>query len=326
VHWFKWQAYTTWLSGFALLLVVYYLSDRAVLADPGIASLTHAQASLVGVIAILGGWALYEIMQRIVAPRAPLLAAIVWVAGLVAISIALTQLLSGRAAFLHVGAMLGTIMAGNVALTIVPSQRELEASVVEGRGAAASAALSARAKRVSIHNNYFTFPVIVLMVSNHFPSVYGHSLNWLLLLVLCVAGAAVRHVLNLRWTYPRWKPVLAGVITGSVGVLYVLMRITFTPTGTVTAPSTGPVTFADARHVIDRRCVVCHSSNPSDLTFGRTPGGVAFDTPEQIMARASRIRERAVVTRTMPPANKTHITDAERAILARWIAQGGGAN
>ena len=118
----------------------------------------------------------------------------------------------------------------------------------------------------------------------------------------------------------------AGVIAGSVGILYVLMHVTFTPTGKVAAASTGPVTFADARHVIDRRCVVCHSSNPSDLTFGRAPGGVAFDTPEQIVARAARIRERAVVTRTMPPANKTHITDAERAILARWLAQGGAAN
>lgn len=326
VHWFKWQAYTTWLSGFALLLVVYYLGDRAVLADPGIANLSHPQASLLGLGAILGGWALYEVMQRLVAPRAPTLAMIVWVVGLVAISIALTQLLSGRAAFLHVGAMLGTIMAGNVAMTIVPSQRALEASVAEGRGAAASAALSARAKRVSIHNNYFTFPVIVLMVSNHFPSVYGHSLNWLLLLVLCVAGAAVRHVLNLRWTHPQWKAALAGVIAGSVAILYVLMHVTFTPASKVATPSTGPVSFADARHVIDRRCVVCHSSNPSDLTFGRAPGGVAFDTPEQIVARATRIRERAVVTRTMPPANKTNITDAERAILARWIAQGGGTN
>jgi len=326
MHWFKWQAYTTWLSGVALLFVVYYLSDRAVLADPGVAKLTHVQASLVGLGAILFGWALYEAMQRVAAPRAPTIAALVWIVGLVAISIALTQLLGGRAAFLHVGAMLGTIMAGNVAMTIVPSQRELEASVVEGRGGVASAALSARAKRVSIHNNYFTFPVIVLMMSNHFPSVYGHSLNWLLLLVLCVAGAAVRHVLNLRWTYPRWKPALAGVIAVGVVVLYVLMHITFTPTGEVVSNSTTPVTFAEVRHVIDRRCAVCHSASPSDLTYGRAPGGVAFDTPDQIIARAARIRERAVVTRTMPPANKTHITDSERAILARWIAQGGGGN
>ena len=119
VHWFKWQAYTTWLSGMALLIVVYYLSDRAVLADPSVANLTHAQASAIGLGAILLGWAFYESMQRVVAPRAPAIATAIWVTGLVAIAIALTQLLSGRAAFLHVGAMLGTIMAGNVAMTIL---------------------------------------------------------------------------------------------------------------------------------------------------------------------------------------------------------------
>jgi uncharacterized membrane protein len=321
VHWFKWQAYTTWLSGMALLVVVYYLSDRAVLADPGVANLTHAQASLVGIGAILGGWALYEAMQRVVAPRAPAIAVAVWLIGFVAIAIALTQLLSGRAAFLHVGAMLGTIMAGNVALTIVPSQRELEKSVIEGRGAAASAALSARAKRVSIQNNYFTFPVIVLMVSNHFPSLYGHSLNWLLLLVLCIAGAAVRHVLNLRWTFPGWKIRLAGVIAASVLALYLVMHLHFTPTSEI-ATSTAPATFAEARHVIDRRCTACHSANPSDLTYGIVPAGVMFDTPDQIIARAARIRERAVVTRTMPPGNRTKITEEERDLLRRWIEQG----
>jgi uncharacterized membrane protein len=322
VHWFKWQAYTTWLSGMTLLIVVYYLSDRAVLADPGVANLTQAQASLVGIGAILSGWALYEAMQRVVAPRAPAIATVVWLTGLVAIAIALTQLLSGRAAFLHVGAMLGTIMAGNVAMTIVPSQRELEKSVIEGRGAAASAALSARAKRVSIHNNYFTFPVIVLMVSNHFPSVYGHSLNWLLLLVLCVAGAAVRHVLNLRWTFPGWKTRLAEVIAASVLALYLVLHLTFTPTSAVVATSTAPATFAEVRHVIDRRCAACHSAHPSDLTYGIAPAGVMFDTPEQIIARAARIRERAVITRTMPPGNKTRITDEERALLGRWVEQG----
>jgi uncharacterized membrane protein len=322
VHWFKWQAYTTWLSGMALLVVVYYLSDRAVLADPGVANLTHAQASLVGIGAVLGGWALYEAMQRVVAPRAPAIAAAVWLTGLVVIAIALTQLLSGRAAFLHVGAMLGTIMAGNVVFTIVPSQRELERSVVEGRGAAASAALSARAKRVSIHNNYFTFPVIVLMVSNHFPSIYGHRWSWLLLLVLCVAGAAVRHVLNLRWTYPQWKPALAAVISVTVVALYAVLHVGAASTQPISVASTAPVTFAEARHVIDRRCAACHSAHPSDVTYGISPAGVMFDTPGQIVARAARIRERAVVTRTMPPGNKTRITDDERALLGRWVDQG----
>src|SRR5205814_4857493 len=137
---------------------------------------------------------------RFVAPRAPRVAMTVWVAALTAIAIALTQLLNGRAAFLHVGAMLGTIMAANVFFTIIPSQRVLVTTVSQGRGG--DPTVSARAKRVSIHNNYFTFPVIVLMVSNHFPSVYGSSRSWLLMLVLIASGVAVRHVLNVRFTYP----------------------------------------------------------------------------------------------------------------------------
>ena len=318
VHWFKWQAYTTWLSGFALLLVVYYLSDRAVLADSGVINLTHREATCVGIGAIVLGWGLYEAMQRLVAPRAPMVATVVWFGGLVAIAYALTQLLSGRAAFLHVGAMLGTIMAGNVAMTIVPSQRELERSVVEGRSGATSAALSARAKRVSIFNNYFTFPVIALMISNHFPGIYGSPYRFVLLLVICAAGAGVRYVLNLRWTYSPWKPVLAGVIAVSVVAIYLITQLGNTPQSS--SGVTGPVTFADARHVIDRRCAACHSMHPSDLTFGTAPAGVTFDTPADILARASRIRERAYVTKTMPPANKTHITDDEREILGRWTS------
>src|SRR5262245_47982016 len=307
LHWFKWQAYTTWLTGMALLLVVYYLSDRAVLTDPGV--IDHATGVLVGLGAIVIGWALYEVMQRAVAPR---IAAAVLLLAFVAISIALTRLLSGRAAFLHVGAMLGTIMAGNVFFTIVPSQRDLVASVTGGGG---DPAISARAKRVSIHNNYFTFPVIALMVSNHFPSIYGSRFNWLLLLVIIAAGAAVRYVLNLRFTWPVWKPALAATIGVSIAAIYGILIIPAPARQEAFVNALATVTFADARHVIDRRCSVCHSTQPVDSTFGPAPAGVAFDTPAQIVARAARIKERAVVTRTMPPGNKTHITETERAIL-----------
>jgi uncharacterized membrane protein len=321
LHWFKWQAYTTWLSGMALLVVVYYLGGRAVLADPTVAPLSHGQATLVGLGAIAGGWAIYEAM-RFVAPHAPRVAAGIWVVALTAIAIALTQLLNGRAAFLHVGAMLGTIMAANVFFTIIPSQRELVATVSQGRGGDPS--VSARAKRVSIHNNYFTFPVIVLMVSNHFPSIYGSSRSWLLMLVLIASGAAVRHLLNIRFSYPLWKPALAGTMLASVAILYVLLGPAASRPSANASLSSVPehVSFADARHVIDRRCAVCHSAQPADLTFGIAPAGVMFDTPAEIAARVLRIRERAIVTRTMPPANKTNITDTERAILARWIDQG----
>ena len=320
LHWFRWQAYTTWLSGVALLLVVYYLGGRSILEDPSVAVLSHTQAVWLGVGAILGGLTLYELMQRFVAPRAPRLAVAAWVIGLTAIAIVLTQLLSGRAAFLHVGAMLGTIMAANVAHTIVPSQRILVAAVGGGHGG--DPAVSARAKRVSIHNNYFTFPVIVLMVSSHFSSVYGHRLNWLLLLVLIAGGAGVRHVLNIRLTWGAWKPALAATIVVTIGLLFGILQIGAAelPAGPVDLAAPG--TFADARHVIDRRCGVCHSLHPSDLTYGGAPLGIKFDTPEQIVAMSARIKVRAVDTRTMPIGNKTRITDDERAVLARWIAQG----
>jgi uncharacterized membrane protein len=216
--------------------------------------------------------------------------------------------------------MLGTIMAANVVFTIVPSQRELVASVSKGRGA--DPAVSARAKRVSIHNNYFTFPVIVLMLISHFPAVYGSRLNWLLLLVLIAAGAAVRHVLNIRFTFPAWRPTLAATMAASVLALIAILRVG-RPANTASASdSSAPVTFTQARRVIDRRCAACHSAEPSDVSFGAAPGGVMFDTPEQILAHVARIQERAVVTRTMPPGNKTNITEAERQMLGRWIAQG----
>jgi len=320
LHWFFVQAYTTWWSGVTLLVAVYYFGGRATLADATVAPLSHRIAVVVAVAAILGGWALYESMQRLVAPRAPRVALVIWITGLTAISIALTQLLSGRAAFLHVGAMLGTIMAANVVFTIVPSQRELVASVTEGRGA--DPAVSARAKRVSIHNNYFTFPVIVLMLISHFPGVYASRLNWLLLLVLIAAGAAIRHILNMRFTFPAWRPVLAGTMVGSVLALIGILRVGSTANAVGVPDSSRPVSFTEVRRVIDRRCAACHSAAPSDVSFGAAPAGVAFDTPEQILAHVTRIRERAVVTRTMPPANKTNITDVERAMLGRWITQG----
>ncbi len=318
VHWFMWQAYTTWISGALLLIIVYYAGGRALLADPSVANLTHWQAVLVGIGAIVVGVSVYDVAQDKIALKAPAIAVVIWFTALIGIAIALTQLLSGRAAFLHVGAMLGTIMASNVGSTIVPSQKALVASVTGG--GSGSQALSDRAKRVSIHNNYFTFPVIVLMLSSHFPAVYGHRWNWLLLLVLGAGGAGVRHVLNIRWTYTAWKPALAGTIAATVVALFGILSVKHP--AAVASSETGPATFEEVRHVIDQRCAVCHSSRPTDVSFGQVPGNVMFDTPQQIMTHAQRIRERAVVSRTMPPANRTGITESERALLGRWVNAG----
>jgi uncharacterized membrane protein len=209
-------------------------------------------------------------------------------------------------------------MAGNVFFTIVPSQRELVASVERGDHAAAAAG-SARAKRVSIHNNYFTFPVIALMLSSHFPSLYGAQDAWQIMLVLIAGGAAVRYILNLRYTLRSWQPILGATMAFALWLVHALRHQVAEPAA---QPDAGPVTWSEVRHVIDRRCAACHSTTPTDATFGPSPGGVAFDTPEEVGMRAIRIQERAVSTRTMPPANKTGITDAERELLRRWFASG----
>ena len=214
-------------------------------------------------------------------------------------------------------------MAGNVAMTIMPSQRVLVAAVAAGR--APDPALAIAAKTRSIHNNYLTFPVIVLMVSNHFPGIYGHPLGWLLLLVLIAIGAAVRHILNVRFTFRQWRPTLGLTLAMGFAVLYAVGRAGAGAGGPVSAVAAADipaqVTFADARSIVDRRCAACHSATPSITEFGSAPGGVSFDDPARIQAFAARIRARAVETRTMPLGNRTNMTDRERAILARWIDQ-----
>ncbi len=319
MHWFFLQAFTTTGSGLVLLIAVYWAGGRAVMADSTVSNLTHIQAVMLGLGSILVGTFVYQISNHYVAPRAPRLSAAVWISALAAISLALTQFLNGRAAFLHIGAMLGVIMATNVWWTILPSQRALVASIEKGGDAGESKKLSDRAKRVSIHNNYFTFPVILLMVSNHFSGLYSNRYSFGLLLIIVVTGALIRHIMNIRFTWAPWKPALAATSVSGLILLYGVTWLGNSPNFTF---GPGPskqqlqqplsvvftaVNFAEVRHVIDRRCAVCHSQNPVDLSFGVAPAGVAFDTPEQIMARRSRILERAVVTRTMPPANKTRI-------------------
>jgi uncharacterized membrane protein len=203
----------------------------------------------------------------------------------------------------------------------MPSQRVLVAAAE--RGGVPDPAPSKRAKERSIHNNYITFPVIVLMLSAHFPGLYGNRLSWVVLGVLVVAGAGVRHILNVRFTFPRWRPALAATMAASLAALYLLTASPASSRAPRTTISAGaPVTFAQANAVIQKRCTVCHSASPADRTFGPSPGGVAFDTPDQVRARADRIRIRAVETQTMPLANKTNMTPEERALLGRWIGQG----
>lgn len=315
LHWFKWQAYTTWLSGFGLLLLVYYAGGY--LVDPGVARLGPGAAAAVGLGALAAAWLGYDRLWRSRLAQRPRLATALWLGGLLLLVIALNHLLSGRAAYIHVGAMLGTLMAGNVFFHIIPSQHQLVAATREGRPQ--DAALSAHAKQRSIHNNYMTFPVLFTMLSNHFPSTYGGARGWLVLLLLMVAGAAVRHCMNIRFWYPRWHLWLGGTVAVAAGLLLLLLA---PPRPPAPAQAGGRASFATVQRVIRARCVSCHAAQPTDEVWRTAPGGVRLDTPEEIRQHAERIKVRAVLTRTMPFQNKTGITQEERDLLGQWIYEG----
>jgi uncharacterized membrane protein len=318
VHWFMFQNLTTWVSGICLLIIVYYMGGAAYMIDPSVANISAGAAIEIGVSTLIGGWLVYDLLWRSpIGKRTPLAFAISF-ALLIAVSYGLAHVLSGRAAYIHVGALLGTLMTANVWFYVVPSQRELVAAT--RAGLAQDPALSYRAKQRSIHNNYMTFPVIFIMISNHFPSTYGSALNWLILAVLMVGSAAFRHFLNIRFTYGGWLRLAAGTALLTIALLLLLIARANAPSSA--SASSEPVAFADARAVIERRCVECHSATPTDSTFTVAPAGVMFDTPEQIQRMAARIKERAAVTRTMPFNNKTGITDQERALLGAWVDQG----
>jgi uncharacterized membrane protein len=316
VHWFLFQNLTTWASGISLLVLVYYMGGAAFMLDPGAAPISAEAAIGIGVATLIISWFVYDMLWRSLIGKNTPLAFVISFALLVALSYGLTRILSGRAAFIHIGAMLGTLMTANVWFYVVPSQRALVAATKAGL--AQDPALSYRAKQRSIHNNYMTFPVLFTMISNHYPSTFGHSLNWLILAILMLGSALVRHFMNIRFQYRGWlrAAVAAGVLSvAAVGVLIAAGR------GAASAAG-APVPFAEAQAVIQRRCAACHSAHPTDPQFPAPPAGITFDTPERIQQLAARIRERAVVSKTMPLANRTGMTEKERELLGRWIDQG----
>ena len=322
LHWVKWEATLTLATGLILLAVVYYLTGGVYLLDPAVSSLQMGAAVVLSLGVMVGGWLAYEAVWRSPLKRAGWPAAAVSLALLGLITYGLTHALSGRAAFIHVGALLGTIMVANVWVVILPSQRRMVAAT--NRGLEPDHTLGAAAKVRSVHNSYLTFPVIFTMVSSHFPQTYANGNGWLILMLLTVAGACARHAMIGRLARgPRKEWALVPMVGfASAAIVLATPRTGVRSDVAMTAGAVSGATFAEARVVIATRCVSCHSAAPTDGVFTAAPTGVAFDTPEQMVRMASRIRERAVIQRTMPFANRTGITDGEREILRRWIESG----
>jgi uncharacterized membrane protein len=314
LHWFKWQNGVTWISGISLLIVVYYLGGGALLVDPSVSDLGPSAAIGLGLGSIVGSWVFYDLIWRSPLGKKGLPAVVLSFALLFGVAFGLTQLLSGRAAFMHVGVIMGTLMTGNVWMVIMPSQRELVQATTEGREQ--DHAIAMRAKQRSIHNNYMTFPLLFVMISNHYASTYGNRFNWAVLFVLMVSSALVRHFMNIRFTYARWLPAASGAVFFGLTGLFLLTARRVAPV------SREPVAFAEVQSIIQSRCTTCHSASPTDDIWKSAPSGIMFDSPELIQRLAPRIKERVVLQKTMPLANKTGITESEREKLGRWVDQG----
>jgi uncharacterized membrane protein len=316
LHWFKWQNGITWLTGVSLLVVVYYLNGAAFLIDPSVRMMSAGQAIGLSVGSLVATWLVYDALWMTVGKRVPVVATTLSFALLFGAAYGFTLIFSGRAAYIQTGVMIGTIMTGNVWMRILPSQRSLIAATKAGQEQ--DATLSIRAKQRSIHNNYLTFPLLFIMISNHFPSTYGHYLNWLVLFAVMIGGAGVRHFMNVRYAGQVWLAPALAMAAIAIGGLMVITRIRQAPAVTVSTE----VSFARVQEIVQARCVQCHSAKPSDDQFQVAPNNVMFDTAERIAAMAPRIKDRVYTNKTMPFLNKTQITETERAELAAWVDQG----
>lgn len=317
LHWFKWEAAMTWLSGFFLLGVVYYVGGGTRLGGAS-SGLSPQGAMAIGILSLPLSWLVYDTLwSSRLALAMPRSLALACGCALVGIGFGFIALFEPRAAFIHVGAVLGTLMAANVWIRILPAQAAMIRATEEGR--APDLSLSKKAKTRSIHNNYMTLPLIFIMLSNHYPMVYGHEWSGVLLAFMLFGGGATRHFFNLKNQKKIWKPAPLALGASLIAAALILS----TPQQkTMELGNATLVHFFEARAIIERRCLSCHSAAPSDPTFGPLPGGVSFETSEKIRAMGDRIKFRVVTTQTMPFANKTGITDEERTMLGAWIDGG----
>jgi uncharacterized membrane protein len=307
LHWFKWEAYWTWITGFTMLVLVYYLNPQLYLIDASVRELSPGAAIGIGLGSLVAGLVVYEALCRSPVGENGLAIALLVVFGLVAWG--LTQVFSGRGAFIHFGAILGTIMAANVAHVIIPGQREMVRAKEQGR--LPDEKFSLRGKQRSVHNTYFTLPVIFTMMSGHHAMTFGHRWNWLVLIAMALAGALIRlwFVARHKGRPPAWTLVAGLFVVGVVMVM--LSPRSETPTQAVS--------FNEVKQVIDQRCLVCHAEKPVFPGITEAPKGFKLDTPERIQAQQPLIYQQTVLTRAMPPGNITQMTDAERAVLDRWV-------
>ncbi|MGF1659511.1 MAG: urate hydroxylase PuuD [Rubrimonas sp.] len=317
LHWFKWESYSTWLTGFALLAVVYYWGAESYMIDRSVADITQAQAILISLVSLAAGWLVYDRLCKSALADRPVLVFALLFAFICFAAWAWGQVFSARAAFLHVGAMTGTIMTGNVFLVIIPNQRIVVADLKAGR--TPDAKYGRIAKLRSTHNNYLTLPVLFMMISNHYPMTFGHEWNVVIVAVVLLLGVVIRHWFNLHEAGAHgpkiwWQWPVAGALTA-----FMMAFSAWKPNAVEVAD---PVFTPEALAIATVHCASCHADVPSDDSFDDAPAGVMLHTASLLKSHASRVLAQAVLTNAMPMGNDTGMTEEERARLGAWIRAG----
>jgi uncharacterized membrane protein len=312
LHWFKWEAYTTWLSGMGMLAIVYWWGANAYLIDRSVLALSVPAAIAISAGSLVAGWLVYDALCRAV--KSELALAVLLFLLTVAAAWGYAQVFGPRAAYIHVGAMIGTIMVWNVFFHIIPGQRKMVEAIRAGREPELRYGLIG--KQRSVHNTYFTLPVLFTMMSIHYPMTYGHRHAWAVLAVIMLAGALIRQYFVLR--HSGKNPVALPAVAAA---LLIGLAIAIAPSPSATS-ATAPATFARVQPIIQERCTVCHAEKPTFAGFQQPPGGLLLDTPERIKAAAQRIHQQTIATPAMPIGNLTRMTDEERRLLGAWLAAG----
>lgn len=315
LHWFKWEAYTTWITGFLLLSLMFYVGGESYLIDKRVADLTQWQAIGLGLGSIVVGVGIYELLVRTKLRNHGIILGLILFVVATALSYGLTQIFSARGAYMHMGAIIGTIMAGNVFFGIMPSQRALVKAVEEGKAPDPAYGLNAKVR--STHNTYTTLPIIFIMISNHYPMTFNHSANWLVLMAIVLITAAVRQYFVLRH-FGKQKPL---ILVASV-VATIVLAVAIAPRSVEISAEQlkQEVTDSQVTQIIEQRCGTCHAENPTDDIFTIAPAGLVFSNIDTIKQWGPRIQARVIDAKDMPFMNKTEMTDEERTQLAIWLA------
>jgi uncharacterized membrane protein len=317
LHWFKYEAYFTLITGLLLLFIIYYLGANAFLIDPDKVVLSPVWASTLSLGSLAAAWFIYDGMCR-----SSLGQKTGWLAFWLFVEIAAFTffyhgVFTDRAAFLHVGAMIGTIMAASVFFVIIPNQKKVVADLLAGRKP--DPALGKHAGQRSLHNNYLTLPVIFFMISSHYPAIFAHPWSPVIALGIVVAGALIRHFFNVTNHGIITKGAIASI---PAAVIVVILLVAVTAYRPDRGAAVGAVTFEDVRPIIQRHCVTCHSEAPTHEGIPEAPKGVSFDTAEDIRLHAEMIKKQTVLSDIMPLGNETDMTERERQMLGAWIDQG----